>query len=501
MSTFFKVVSGTYRDSVALMQLAQTLKRRPGIDEASAVMATPANLALLGEIGLLEGAPRARPMDILLAVRAQDAELARGALSAAEAGLNPPAPPRGRDLAPAAPRSIAGALAGAREANLALISVPGAYAAAEARKALSLGLSVMLFSDNVTLADEVALKQLAAARGLIVMGPDCGTAMLGGVPLGFCNQLRRGPLGCIGASGTGIQQVTSLADRLGVGTSHAIGTGGRDLSEAVGGISTLHALRALAADQATRVIVLVGKSPAPAVAQRVLAEAARCGKPVVACFLGAAPSGKEVHGVATLEHAALLAVALAQGGPAPPDPESIAAPSGKARAQGWIRGLYSGGTFSAEAVLILESKLGRVWSNTPLREANRLRDPWKSREHSVLDLGDDVFTRGRAHPMIDPGLRNERIVREAQDPAVAAILIDVVLGHGSHADPAGEAVSAITLAREKRQKPPHFVAFVCGTDADPQGRAAQESALAGVGVIVAQSNAEAVRTAAALVRS
>ena len=510
MPVFSRIVPNTYRDSVSLMQLSASLKGIAGVEEASAIMATAGNLALLAEVGLAEAGVAPRPSDLLVVVRARTESAANTAIARVEASLRRAAPASAADGASPAmpPRSIAMAVGEAALANLALISVPGEYAAAEAEKALALGLNVMLFSDNVALADEVALKTRAAERRLLVMGPDCGTAIVDGVPLGFANKVRRGPIGCIAASGTGLQQVTALIDRLGAGVSQAIGTGGRDLKAAVGGATMRAALALLAADRDTKVIVLISKPPAPAVAKTVLAAAAKAKKPVVVCFIGADPSaasGRNLHPVRTLEDAARAAVALAGGRtPSARTPRSNASATPRlAPGQRFVRGLFSGGTFCYEASLLLGEALGQVWSNAPVRDEDELDDPWRSRGHSVIDLGDDVFTRGRPHPMIDHRLRNERLVREAGDPEVAVLLVDVVLGLGSHPDPAAEMIPAIEAARAAAAKGKRRIAFVgsvCGTDADPQGLARQEAALRKAGVVLGASNAAAVRIAAAIAR-
>src|SRR4030095_10708603 len=143
--------------------------------------------------------------------------------------------------------SIALGLERAEDADIALISVPGDYAAAEALKALAQGLNVMLFFDNVAIADERAIKLYARARTLLVMGPDCGTAIVNGVPLGFANVVRRGDIGLVAASGTGLQEVTCRIHNLGGGISQAIGTGGRDLKDAGGGMPVLQGAAARAA--------------------------------------------------------------------------------------------------------------------------------------------------------------------------------------------------------------------------------------------------------------
>jgi FdrA protein len=499
-----KVIRNLYRDSVSLMQLADGIAKLLGVERASVLMASEANLDLMREAGLLTGQVDAGANDLLIAVRAKTDAAVAAAMSHAERALKEePRATRGAAPGEPPPRSIEMAVAAAPAANLALISTPGEYAAAEATKALRLGLNVMLFSDNVALEDEVALKKLARQRELLVMGPDCGTAIIDGVPLAFANVVRRGPIGCVGASGTGLQQVTSLVDRLGVGVSQAIGTGSHDLSEAVGGITMLQGIAALGADADTRVIVLISKPPAPRVAEWVLAAASWVGKPIVVNFVGADPAaikGKNLHPVRTLEDAARAAAALARGRkPLNKGGATPAAPRiGFRPGQRYVRGLYSGGTFCYEASLLLGEALGRVWSNAPVKAADKIADVWKSREHTLIDLGDDVFTRGRPHPMIDHRLRNERIVAEAADPEVAVILFDVVLGYGAHPDPAAEMVPAIKAAQARAAKGKRriaFVGFVCGTAGDPQNLAGQEAALRKAGVVLAESNAAAVRLA------
>jgi FdrA protein len=496
-----RVFRNLYRDSVSLMQLSAKIGALAGIRQASAVMATAGNLALLQDAGLIAARVAPSPNDLLVALEGDEAALA-DAFAAAEAELTR-APAARADGGPRRmpPRSLEMALAEAPAANLALISTPGDYAAAEAMKALRLGLNVMLFSDNVTVEDEIRLKRYARQHDLMVMGPDCGTAIVNGTPLGFANVVRRGAIGAVAASGTGLQQVTCLVDRWGQGISQAIGTGGHDLSAKVGGITMLQGLDALAADPGTRVVVLISKPPDPEIAARVLAAAEAAGKPIVVNFLGADPSTvrrPNVHPVRTLEDAASLAVALA-GGRRPESATAGAAIPHLAPGQRYVRGLYSGGTFCYEALLLLSETLGPVASNTPLEPDCRLADVWQSESHTAIDLGDDLFTRGRPHPMIDQKLRIERLQKEAADPEVAVILFDVVLGYGAHPDPAAELGPAIRNARAAAGRDRREVAFVgsvCGTAADPQDLGRQETALREAGALLAESNAQAVRLAA-----
>lgn len=510
MITLTRVIPNRYRDSLSLMQLSARAAETPGVDAAAVVMATDGNQALLRDAGLLAGEAHAGANDMLLVVRGDDTGIIEQVFAALEEELSRtgPATRTAASATAALPRSLAMSLE-ETSVNLALISVPGEYAAAEALKALRLGLHVMLFSADVSEADEVALKRYADANGLLVMGPDCGTAIINGVPLGFANVVRPGDIGCIGAAGTGLQEVTTLIHRYGGGVSQVVGTGGRDLSRTVGGLSTLQALDALARDPATRVIVLVSKPPDPEVAAQVLERARRAGKPVVVNFLGAAPEAEPPPGVVsarTLEEAATRAAALSQGVAFSPDttaedrigPDRGFPHAGPPRPPGrrFIRGLYSGGSLAAEAVALMREAVEPVYSNTSMPPS--LDDIWRSRGHTVVDLGDARLTRGRPHPMIDPRLRGERILREAADPEVAVILLDVVLGYGAHDDPAGALTPVVREARDAAERAGRrleFVASVCGTPDDPQNASQQERGLEEADVILGRSNAEAVRTA------
>jgi succinyl-CoA synthetase alpha subunit len=394
--------------------------------------------------------------------------------------------------------------------NLALISVPGDYAAAEAIKALQLGMNVMLFSDNVSMAHEKAIKTLAREKRLIVMGPDCGTAIVNGMPLGFANVVRRGGIGVVGASGTGLQEVTCRIDQLGAGISQALGTGGHDLHEDIGGISMQFGLDALAEDPDTRVIVLISKPPARAVAERILESARKAGKPVVVNFLGASEDEMRAPGLTpahTLADAAQFAVALLNGAPLPASVARVEANDeatlvkrsetlGAGRK--FIRGVFAGGTFCYESQLLCKAEGFMASSNTPVKGNAKLADIWKSEGHTIVDMGDDDFTRGRPHPMIDPTLRDERVRAEMLDPATAVVLFDLVLGYGAADEPAQGLIAL--LAQLPRENAPLLIAHVCGTESDPQVRSRQIDALREAGVLVAGCNAEAALWASRVAR-
>jgi succinyl-CoA synthetase alpha subunit len=348
----------------------------------------------------------------------------------------------------------------------------------------------------------------------MVMGPDCGTAIVNGVPLGFANVVRRGPIGVVGASGTGTQEVTCRIHQLGAGVSQALGTGGHDLSQQIGGISMLYGLRALDADPATKVIVLVSKPPAPEIAARVLATAEASAKPVVVIFLGADPAGitrNGVYGASYLAQAADMAVALAKGGEAVAAPVALSNETQRslhdlerrmAPSQRHVRGIFSGGTFCFEAQLVHAAAGVRAFSNTPTAGNRALADNWKSQENTIIDMGDDEFTQGRPHPMIDPSLRDARIRDEADDPATAVVLFDVVLGYGASDDPTAGLLGAIGTARAKASAAGRnvaFIGYVCGTDLDPQDRSKVVAGLKSAGVLVASSNAEAATWSASII--
>jgi FdrA protein len=507
------VTRNRYVDSVMLMSIAAKAKEGTGAREVSAMMGTDANKELLNAAHLLDDTGRAAgAMDIIIAIEAQDSAAVQKSAAAVEEFLSR-RPQESISAEEAPPRSIAGALMRLPGAKLLFISLPGAYARREADAALDRGLHVLIFSDNVPIEEEIALKTKARDLGLIIMGPDCGTAIIGGVALGFANVIPRGQVGIVGASGTGIQEVSCIIANMGHGITHAIGLGGRDLKEEVGGISMLQGIDALDADPATELIILISKPPAAAVARTVLDRATRCSKPVIVNFLKGDPAEaakRTLRFSPTLEGAALMAVALLEGKKAVPalTARAIEAQAKKARknlrpGQKYIRGLFSGGTLCDEALLILRDTIGDCYSNIPLRPELKLKDSKTSEKHCLVDLGDDEFTRGRPHPMIDFTLRCARIVQEAADPETAVILLDVVLGYGAHPDPAGELVPAIrkavTLATE-HGRAVVVVASITGTEGDPQSRSRQKAALEAAGVLIAPTNAQAARLAAAIVK-
>jgi FdrA protein len=489
---------GTYYDSVMLMQLQRGLLELPGVIDAGAIMATPANRELLAAHDLWPDSVAAGPDDLMIVVKAKSESAAAEALAQVDALL---ARKRATTDQEFRPHSLAAAIKQLPEAGWVLVSVAGRYAAGVARDALELGRHVFLYSDNVTLDDEIALKQSARSKGLLVMGPDCGTAIINGVGLGFANRVRRGSIGLVGASGTGLQAITSRIHELGAGVSQAIGTGGRDLKSEVGAITAHQALDVLARDPDTQVIVIVSKPPAPGVATRLLAAARSIGKPVVVDFIGYAPPGRHlgsVHFATTLSDAAELAVRIGdQRMEISPMSElqSYADTLQSPTSGRYLRGLFSGGTLAYEALLGLQPVLNPLYSNAPITHNQLLSDPFHSQAHTIIDLGGDEFTAGRLHPMLDNDLRIRRLRQEAADPEVAIILMDVVLGEGAHPDPAdelGPVIREVTRQWGIGDRHSEIVVMVIGTENDPQNLQAQIDRLVDAGAAVFRTTSEVV---------
>ena len=481
--TKYDVRRGAYYDSVVLMQLQRGLVGLPGVIDAGVVMATPANRELLAANNLLPDSITASPDDLLIVVKAEEDSAASDAINQVDSLLARRRSSVSQDFRP---RSLNAALKQLPESGWVLISVPGRYAAAVARDALELNQHVFLYSDNVSLEDEVELKQAAREKGLLVMGPDCGTAIINGVGLGFANRIRRGPIGLVGASGTGLQAVTTQIHNLGGGISHAIGTGGRDLKSEVGAITAHQALDLLARDSETKVIVLISKPPSPEVATKLLAAAQGTGKPVIVDFIGYPPPARKLgnlHFATSLSETAELAVSESSVNNA----QSLISDK---PISGYLRGLFSGGTLAYETLLGLQATLSPIYSNAPITDNQVLEDPLHSKAHTIIDLGDEFFMVGRLHPMIDNDLRIRRLRQEAADPEVGLILLDVVLGEGAHSDPAGELAPVIKDVIGDSEL--EVVVVVIGTEADPQNLQSQIERLKESGAIVFRTVTEVV---------
>ena len=488
-----KILKGVYSDSMSLMALSTKVNKLPGVQTAMIGMGTAMNKAVIDDVGLMTPEIEAASTgDMIYAVECATEEQCTEVLAKIDELRTAVVADQDQKTAY---RSVDKAIEGS-DSNLVIISVPGEYAAAEARKALDKDKNVMMFSDNVTIEDELALKQLAHEKGLLVMGPDCGTAIINNVGLCFANAVNDGSVGVVAASGTGAQELSVQVDALGGGISQLIGVGGRDLSEDIGGIMMIDGLNMLAQDDQTKVIVLVSKPPAAAVANKVLAVAKGIDKPVVVCFIGddSNESNANLHFTNNTLEAAKKAVQAA-GLSVDTDAKNYDFDYDKikasfAQSQKFIRGIFCGGTICDEVFYILKAATDNVVSNVAKKDKDQLPIGATSHDNTLIDMGSDEFTSGRPHPMIDPTARNARLLKEAQDPETAVLLLDFVLGYGSNDDPVGAAADSIKQAyanAKNEQRSLQIVAYVLGTDRDPQGKKSQISQLRDLGVHVVDS--------------
>jgi FdrA protein len=510
MKTHLFIRYNTYRDSMVMMKFQSFLEKTPGVVSCAAIMATPTNKEHLKKLHLLTTEIDAlSPNDLCIAVEAElDDEALRAIQEKINQFLDNPKTFDKQQPGEIRTRSLKSALKILPGANIAQISVPGEYATYETMNALDHDLNVFLFSDNVPIQDEVEIKARAEKRGLIVMGPDCGTAIISGVGFGFYNQVRRGKIGLIGASGTGLQEVSCLIYKLGEGLSQVIGTGGRDLMSPVSGKTFTRALDFLAGDPETETVALISKKYSPEAVQTILRQAATIQKPVVAYFPGIDPAAvrsPNIHYAAHLEHAAVSAVELLHGRaqPLPLDRDNVYDRRGAiiqsecakfSSRQRYIKALLTGGSFADQANMVLSGFVSPLYSYPADERTVAIDDPLTSREDSVIDLGADIFTQGRVHPMINPGDRNNRILAELKDDRVKVLLLDVVLGYGAHPDPAGDLSNVIREAKDSFEKKGGYlscVVFICGTQDDIQNLAEQKKKLEACGAIVTESSSEA----------
>ncbi len=509
MATRIEIRPNRYHDSVQLMFVTSALLRMSGIEQCFIAMGTPTNKTIFADLGLSsDEVSQANPNDMVIGIKAVDHETCDNAMAEMD------------DLFARGSQSSAGksshatfeaALEATPQANLCVISVPGEYARAEAEKALDAGLHVLLFSDNVSFEDELALKTKAQNLGLLCMGPDCGVANINGVSLLVGSIIGKGPIGICGASGAGIQQVAALIDMAGSGVSQAIGTGGRDLRDEIGAITMLSAIEALEQDPETKVIVLISRMPGPKSLEAVLERVTACNKPVICNMIGCAADQIKAAGAmpaANLEEAACQALELIKvASPLPESSEMIRVARQASQAmspeQKYVRGLFCSGTFCEETMTAISPLIGGIHSNVPIYPGLKLVQATVSVEHSIVDYGEEEFTAGRPHPVLDPEIRRRGILREAQDPETAVLLMDFILGPAVHPDPVGVVIDDICEARkiaESRGGNLAVVASICGTDRDPQNRATQAERLRQAGVLVAASNIQAARLAGEIAR-
>jgi succinyl-CoA synthetase alpha subunit len=507
----YDIRKNAYYDSVTLMLISKEIKNIEGVKEALVGMGTELNKELTQNLNLANAQlDSISANDFYIAADVASDEIMTLVIETVNELLTKKKAESGSEYQPV---SLKMALEMKPDANMVVVSIPGQYVEEEVHKLLDEDLNVMLFSDNVSVEAELSLKQKAVEKGLLMMGPDCGTAIINGVPLAFANVVKRGKIGVVGASGTGTQEVTCIIDQLGAGVSQVIGTGGRDLKSEIGGLMMIQGMEALMADPETEIITLISKPPAPEVAEKILALTKKTDKPVVVDFIGGDRKAIEAVGAypcTTLEDAARKAVALSRGVKAEDfDRFSISneaveaildqALKGLDNQQVNLRGLFTGGTLADEAMKILGHDFGGIYSNIPLEPEYELMDLDKLEGHVVLDLGEDKFTVGRPHPMIDPSTRTDRFETDV-DESVAVVLVDVVLGYGSHLDPAGEVAKSVVEMKKRLKKEIFVVASITGTTGDPQDFNASKETLEAAGIKVMPSNAQAVRLVKAFMK-
>jgi len=498
MASGYAIRRNRYYDSVFLMGVNQRLAQAEGVRQTAVLMASETNKVLLAEIGIEGDELRlAGPNDLVVAVVAETPAIVEAVLAGLDAALT--------TVQAATPvsdrRTLEDGLVTLPAANLAVLTIPGSYVAREAEKALEAGLNLFIFSSNVPVEEELRLKQAAGERGLLVMGPDCGTSLVNGIGLGFANAVRRGSIGAIGPSGTGLQEFTCLVHHAGAGISHAIGTGSHDLSDAIGGITTFAALDRLEADPRTEAVAIIAKPAGAATRARLVERLEACTKPVVVCLLGAEPPSNPGRLVwaRTIDEAAEAACRFGRepddfAPPAPPSP--LPAAGDVSALAKHMRGLFAGGTLCYQTQQILRQAGLRVHSNAPLDPGDRIDPAEPSVGHTLLDMGDEWFTLGRLHPMIDGTLRRRRILDECADASVGVLLLDFILGYNASPDPVSDVLEAIVEGPHRRPReagPLTVVASICGTEGDPQGLERQADLLRQAGVIVLRSNAAAAR--------
>ena len=486
-----------YYDSVFLMGFNNRLSKIDGVIQAAVLMGSDANKEVLTDLGFVNAEVRASTAnDLIVGVNAETQSVLDEIMHYLDQWLIEVNTTRLTSNI----RTLEGAIAASPDANLVVISVPGEFAAHETREALEAGKHVFLFSDNVSVDDEVSLKTFAQSKGLLVMGPDCGTSLIGGVGVGFANAVRKGKIGAIAAAGTGLQEFTCMVHNAGYGISHGIGTGGRDLLDAIGGLTTLTALDALENDPSTEVIVILSKPPGDKTLVKLVERIKTCQKPVVCCFLGIS---RKIEGEGTvftrakiIDDAVQLAIKAIGGEFKQVATKDSLQKRNEVKIGKYLRGVFAGGTFCYQAQQMLGDAGIRVYSNGPLNKKLTLEHPNQSKENTIVDMGDEYFMVGRPHPMIDGSQRAQRIIKEAQDPQVGILLIDFILGYNSSMDPVGELVEAIQKAKQlavKRGDSLIVVASMCGTEGDPQDLALQARMLRECGAFVFNSNAQATQ--------
>jgi FdrA protein len=503
MFTKITIRKNQYYDSVFLMGFNNRLSKVPGVVQTAVFMGSDTNKEVLAGLGFISSDFQgASANDLIVGISSET----QSAIDEIVANLDKWLTEVTFSKSKSEIRTLNQALSNRSDSNLVVISVPGEFAAGETRKSLEAGKHVFLFSDNVSIEDEIDLKTYASQHGLLVMGPDCGTSLIGGVGIGFANAVRRGKIGAIAAAGTGLQEFTSMVHNFGYGISHGIGTGGRDLSDRVGGITTLMALNALEKDHSTDVIAVISKPPGQNTLKIVVDQISRCKKPVICCFLGI-NSPIDGEGIifkraGNIDESVRLAIKTIGGHLVPEEPVHSVRLKQSLKGK-FLRGVFAGGTFCYQSQQILREAGIPVYSNAPVEKTFGLASPTQSFKHTIIDMGDEFFMVGRPHPMIDGSQRALRILQETRDPSVGILLLDFILGFNSSMDPVGELIDSIQESQKiarSRGDELEVVASICGTDNDLQDIQMQTKLLIECGVTVFPSNVLATKHCVDLLR-
>lgn len=502
----FIIKNNYYKDSITLMSLTNKVNALEGVIDSTLGMATDMNKEIIRSIGFDESEiNQAKSSDMMIALKLENESYLDKVLSEIENMLIV----KEEDNTIKSYSNTKQAMNENSDINMAVISIPGNHAYLEVKKCLENNINVMLFSDNMSIEEEKKLKELAVSKKLLMMGPDCGTSIINGIGLCFANKIRKGNISIVGASGTGIQEVTVIIDKLGAGITHAIGTGGRDLSEDIGGLMMLQGMEMLEDDEETKIILLISKPPAESVTKKILEKIKQSKKRYVVCFINGKKETVEESGAvfaSTLEEGAVLASSLSLNKEIKIreiDKEVVKEAVSKLnKNQKYLRALYCGGTLAAEAEMIISAN-NKVYSNVSKKEENKLKNPFESKENTIIDLGDDVFTQGKPHPMIDPSIRNSRILQEAKDKEVAIIMLDFELGFGSNKDPVGLSFDTINKAKEIAKEDGReiiFIGYILSTEVEKQDVSKQRELLKSMNIILANTNAEAAKIADSILK-
>ena len=470
-----------FRDSVQMMQFSQQLKDEQGVIDAAIVMSTVLNKNTLKNMNLLtEDGISATENDTLISINCQDENSLSNAIQKAEQLLTSISAKAKNEFT-----SLASALDTFSDANIASLSIPGQFVKEMATELINKQLNLFVFSDHVPLEDEIYLKNLALENNVLFMGPEAGTSILNGTVFGFGNRVRKGSIGIIGASGTGIQESSTMIDLFGEGISHGIGVGGRDLRNDIGGMMTMKAMEIFENDPNTKAVLLVSKPVDNYIRNKIINKINNFSKKnYVLCLIGDNENSVDTAKIKfskSIQMSVLKILKLLDDNVYKKTKDvvrnqindSIKLSESLSKdlneGQKFIRGFFAGGTLCYESKIILEQMIGKIYSNLSSDDEYSIKGNVSSKENTLIDFGEEEFTSARPHPIIDPLLRRNRILEDANDPNVGVIIIDIICGinaaKNTMAFHAETIKKAIEIAREQGRKLSVFT-YICGTEND-----------------------------------